>query len=157
MIFTSKMKNLAVFALPQVFFRRDTGLMFMPATRRNGFRPLIPDHARVFPGNYAHISQNGTHRWWPWGSWSCRCWNTPWQRQWRTLSPGPSASSSPAWKKAQEMIFFQHHKKLCQGLSLYISAPCKRACSNIKTTVGGSNTLQKVNSFPIFVLRIEYD
>lgn len=99
MIFTSKMKNLAVFALPQVFFRRDTGLMFMPATHRNGFQPLIPDHARVFTSNNAQLSQNGTHRWWPWGSWSCRCWNTPWQRRWRTLSPGPSASSSPAWKK----------------------------------------------------------
>lgn len=32
---TSRMKNLAVLALPQVFFSRDTGLMFIPAARGN--------------------------------------------------------------------------------------------------------------------------
>lgn len=37
-VFTSRMKNLAVLALPQVFFRRDTGLMFIPAMRRHGFK-----------------------------------------------------------------------------------------------------------------------
>jgi len=33
-VFTSRMKNLAVLTLPHVFFSRDTGLMFIPATER---------------------------------------------------------------------------------------------------------------------------
>lgn len=33
-LFTSRMKNLAVFTLAQVFFSLETGLMFMPARRR---------------------------------------------------------------------------------------------------------------------------
>lgn len=34
-VFTSRMKNLAVLALLQVFFSRDTGLMFIPAEKEN--------------------------------------------------------------------------------------------------------------------------
>lgn len=47
-VLTSRMKNLAVLALPQVFFSRDTGLMFIPATGGNGFQLLIPGHAGEF-------------------------------------------------------------------------------------------------------------
>lgn len=37
-----------------------------------------------------------THWWWPWGSWSCRCWNTPEPHQWRTLWSELCVSSSLA-------------------------------------------------------------
>lgn len=40
--FTSRMKNLAVFTLAQVFFSLETGLMFMPARRgRESWRRLL--------------------------------------------------------------------------------------------------------------------
>lgn len=40
--FTSRMKNLAVFTLAQVFFSLETGLMFMPARRgRQSWRGLL--------------------------------------------------------------------------------------------------------------------
>ena len=44
-----------------------------------------------------------THWWWPWGSWSCRCWNTPEPRLWRTLWSVLGVSSSPAVKGEQEV------------------------------------------------------
>lgn len=45
-MFTSRIKNFAVLALLQVFFSRDTGLMFIPAVGEKAL--LIPGHARLY-------------------------------------------------------------------------------------------------------------
>lgn len=45
-------------------------------------------------------------------------------------------------KKGTRDDFLSTSQKIMSRIVfIYISAPCKRACSNIKTTVGGSNTL----------------
>lgn len=50
------MKNLAVLAFPQVFFKRDTGLMFIPAARGDEFQTLtMPHHT----GIVSHITECG--------------------------------------------------------------------------------------------------
>lgn len=54
-VFTSRMKNLAVLALPQVFFSRDTGLMFIPAMGGNGFQLLIPEFSVVILSDITQI------------------------------------------------------------------------------------------------------
>lgn len=43
--------------MPQVFFRRDTGLMFIPATEGNGFQLLTPEHTGRFLSD-AHYTEN---------------------------------------------------------------------------------------------------
>lgn len=107
-VFTSRMKNLAVLALPQVFFSRDTGLMFIPATAGNGLLLLIQCQVlELIRTADVLMRKTNTHRWWPWGSWSFQCWNTPWLHQWKTRSPELSAFSSQAAEIRREGI--THH------------------------------------------------
>lgn len=130
--FTSRMKNLAVLAFPQVFFRRDTGLMFIPAVQGCKFPTLVtPPHT----GGGLTNHRMGTHRWWPSGSWSCQCWNTLLQRRWRTRSPGPSASSLLA-SRDKQVTFLDSYRLLTD----------RWGCSNTKWTLGGSITLGKYES-----------
>lgn len=122
------MKNLAVLAFPQVFFKRDTGLMFIPAVEGDEFQTVImPQHTRR-----SHTSQTVDSQ-----MMAIRELKLPMLKH----SLATSMKNSITWALC---FFFAGLKKVtffCK-YRLY----CRECCSNTKGTLGGSNTLGKYES-----------